>query len=121
MATLKTYPVLPLRTYDKFDVDPMFVIANAFSKLRKVGEGAALQVVIGPAESSFGKKIKKTAEEIRKGEKLSEALKKAKITGTGVFSFIGDFIFSASSSNKDGSEKEKNKRKKKWLMKTWPK
>ena len=68
VAKLKTYPVLPLRTYDKFDVDPMFVIANAFSKLRKVGEGAALQIVFGPAESSYGKKIKKTAEEIRKGK-----------------------------------------------------
>ena len=45
VAKLKTYPVLPLRTYDKFDVDPMFVIANAFSKLRKIGEGAALQIV----------------------------------------------------------------------------
>ena len=59
VVKLKTYPVLPLRTYDKFDVDPMFVLANAFSKLRKVGEGAALQVVIGPAESSYGQKIKK--------------------------------------------------------------
>ena len=59
MVKLKTYPVLPLRTYDKFDVDPMFVLANAFSKLREVGEGAALQVVIGPAESSYGQKIKK--------------------------------------------------------------
>ena len=113
MATLKTYPVLPLRTYDKFDVDPMFVIANAFSKLRKVGEGAALQVVIGPAESSFGKKIKKTAEEIRKGEKLSEALKKAKITGTGVFLSSAILFFSASSSNKDGSEKKKKQEKEK--------
>ena len=70
VAKLKTYPVLPLRTYDKFDVDPMFVIANAFSKLRKIGEGAALQIVFGHAESSYGKKIKKTAEEIRKGKKL---------------------------------------------------
>jgi len=41
LAKLKTYPVLPIRTYDKFDVDPMLVIANAFSKLRKIGEGAS--------------------------------------------------------------------------------
>ena len=111
VAKLKTYPVLPLRTYDKFDVDPMFVIANAFSKLRKIGEGAALQIVFGPADSSYGKKIKKTAEEIRKGKKLFEALKKAKITGTGVFSFIGDFIFSGSSSKKDDPEYEKKQEK----------
>jgi len=112
VAKLKTYPVLPIRTYDKFDVDPMFVIANAFSKLRKIGEGASLQIVIGPADSSYGKKIKKTAEEIRKGKKLFEAMKKAKITGTGIFSFIGDFIFSNSSSKKDDDEKGKEKERK---------
>ena len=111
-AKLKTYPVLPIRTYDKFDVDPMFVIANAFSKLRKIGEGASLQIVIGPADSSYGKKIKKTAEEIRKGKKLFEALKKAGIVGTGIFSFIGDFIFSDSSSKKDNDEKGKEKERK---------
>lgn len=113
VAKLKTYSVLPIRTYDKFDVDPMFVVANAFSKLRKIGEGAALQIVVGSAENSYGKKIKKTAEEIRKGENLSEAMKKAKITGTGVFSFIGDFIFSGSSSKKDDLEYEKKQEKEK--------
>ncbi|KKT20784.1 MAG: hypothetical protein UW04_C0021G0001, partial [Parcubacteria group bacterium GW2011_GWB1_43_8] len=112
LAKLKTYPVLPIRTYDKFDVDPMLVIANAFSKLRKIGEGASLQIVIGAAESSYGKKIKKTAEEIRKGKKLFEAMKKAKIVGTGVLSFIGDFIFSDSSSKKDDDAKGKEKERK---------
>jgi len=111
-AKLKTYPVLPIRTYDKFDVDPMFVIANAFSKLRKIGEGASLQIVIGAAESSYGKKIKKTAEEIRKGKKLFEALKKAGIVGAGIFSFIGDLIFSDFSSKKDDDEKGKEKERK---------
>jgi len=112
VAKLKTYPVLPIRTYDKFDVDPMFVIANAFSKLRKIGEGASLQIVIGPADSSYSKKIKKTAEEIRKGKKLFEAMKKAGIVGTGVFSFIGDLIFPDSSSKKDDDEKGKEKERK---------
>ena len=113
VAKLKTYPVLPIRTYDKFEVDPMFVVANAFSKLRKIGEGAALQIVVGPAESSYDKKIKKTAEEMRKGKKLFEAMKKAKITGTGIFSFIGDLIFSAPSSQKDNLEYEKKQEKEK--------
>ena len=115
VAKLKTYPVLPIRTYDKFDVDPMFVIANAFSKLRKIGEGASLQIVIGPAESSYGNKIKKTAEEIRKGKKLFEAMKKAGIVGTGVFSFIGDLIFPDTSFKKDNPEKEKKEEKEKMV------
>ena len=112
IAKLKTYPVLPIRTYDKFEVDPMFVIANSFSKLRKVGEGASLQIVLGPAENSYGKKIKKTAEEIRKGKKLFEAMKSAKIVGTGILSVIGDFVFSSSSSKKDGEEMGKEKERK---------
>ena len=111
-AKLKTYPVLPIRTYDKFEVDPMLVLSNSFSKLRKIGEGAALQIILGPAESSYGKKIKKTAEEIRKGKKLFEALKSAKITGTGILSVISDFIFPGSSAKKDGEEKGKEKERK---------
>lgn len=112
VAKLKTYSVLPIRIYDKFEVDPMLVLSNSFSKLRKIGEGAALQIILGPAENSYGKKIKKTAEEIRKGEKLFKALKKAKITGTGVLSMISDFIFPDSLAKKDNEEKGKEKERK---------
>ena len=84
VATLKTYPVLPLRTYDKFDVDPMFVVANAFSKLRKIGEGAALQIVL-PGRQFFRQENQKDRRRDKKRGETFRSLEKAKITGTGVF------------------------------------
>ena len=112
VATLKTYPVLPLRTYDKFDVDPMFVLSNSFSKLRKIGEGAALQIILGPAESSYGKKIKKTAEEIRKGEKLSEALKKPKLPERAFFFHRRFYIFRFFAQERQPRKRKKQEKEK---------
>ncbi|RJQ32348.1 hypothetical protein C4572_01350 [Candidatus Parcubacteria bacterium] len=110
IISLKTHYVLPLRTYDKFEVDPLLVIINAFSKLHKMGEGAALQVVLGPADPSYLKKTKKTADELRKGEKLPEALKKAKVTGFDILSVFDDFLFRSSDDHKK-EEDPKNERK----------
>ena len=95
-AEFEASPVLPIKTYDKFDVDPMLVIANSFSKLRKMGEGAALQIIIAPAEDAFNKKIKSVADDIRKGESFSKSVKKHN-SGfvSGVFSALGE-LFSSS-------------------------
>lgn len=109
---LKTYSVFPIRTYDKFEIDPLLVIANSFSKLHKTGEGAAFQIILGQSDISFAKKIKKTAEEVRAGQKLSEALKKAKITGSRLLSFFDDLFF-RSSSKKNDSEADKKIEKQK--------
>lgn len=109
IISLKTHEVLPIRTYDKFDVDPMLVIINVFSKLKKVGEGAALQLVVGKNDDGFNKKIKKTADEMRKGEKLRDAMKKAGVAG-GFFDFLSD-VFSGSSSKNKNKEKPEDERK----------
>ncbi|MBI4114216.1 MAG: type IV secretion system DNA-binding domain-containing protein, partial [Candidatus Niyogibacteria bacterium] len=66
-------PVLPIRTYDKLEADPLEVIANAFSKLKKEGEGAAFQLVIETAERSFSKRLKHTRKAIAEGKSLAEA------------------------------------------------
>jgi len=106
ILNLKTYSVLPIRTYDKFEVDPLLVVINVFSKLKKNGEGAALQVIVNGRDESFGKKIKKTADEMRKGKKFYNALKEAKVIG-GVFSFIDDMFFGSSGKNKKTENEEK--------------
>lgn len=110
VAKLKTHFILPVKTYDKFEIDPMLVVANSFSKLRDIGDGAALQIVLGPLDNSYNKKVKKTVEELKKGHKFSEALKKAGITSGGVFSFLDD-LFLSSSSKKDDPGKEQKMEK----------
>ena len=119
VVKLKTYPVLPLRTYDKFDVDPMFVLANAFFQIAKSGRGGRLCKSLSARQSSYYQKIKKkTAEEIRKGKKTFRSLEKSQNYRNGRFSFIGDLIFSDSSPKKTTRKKKKSGRKKKRSTKT---
>lgn len=68
--TLEKNGVLPIKTYQKLEVDPLEVIATAFSKLRKQGEGAALQIILSPDSSDFGFKIKNAIDRAKKGEKI---------------------------------------------------
>lgn len=73
VATLKENPVLPIRTYEKLDSDPLEVIANAFSKIKAEGEGASLQILINPEAEDFSKKVKSAAQSMRKGESLKKS------------------------------------------------
>lgn len=62
--------LLTIKTYDAFDQDPLEVIAGAFAKLRKDGEGCALQVIMRPAHPDTMKQFTKALDQIKKGEKL---------------------------------------------------
>ncbi|MEI6581000.1 MAG: TraM recognition domain-containing protein [bacterium] len=52
-ADLSERGVLPIKTYDNIEHDPMNMILNVFSKLKTEGEGAAIQFVIAPAGNKF--------------------------------------------------------------------
>ncbi|MDE2037982.1 MAG: type IV secretory system conjugative DNA transfer family protein [Patescibacteria group bacterium] len=76
-ARLSRHPLYPLASYEEFDVDPLNSILNSFSKLATVGEGAALQLVVGRREDAYAKACAKAIEKIRKGEKVKDALEEA--------------------------------------------
>jgi hypothetical protein len=65
-------PVYPIKTYQNLESDPLEIIASAFSKLKKEGEGAALQIVIAPDKKGLAEKIKQSVEKLKRGEKLEE-------------------------------------------------
>jgi hypothetical protein len=76
-------PIFPIKTYDKFDLDPLNVILNSLSKIDAQGEGAAIQLIISPEESEeLVKKYKTALEDIRKGKSAKEAIK-VPYTGVG--------------------------------------
>ncbi len=74
-ARLKEDPILPLKTYEEFDHDPLNVMINVFSKLADKGEGASFQMVIRPVGDRYTKRYLKVAEKMEKGKALKEALK----------------------------------------------
>ncbi len=105
-ASLEKNALYPLLSYQEFDVDPLNVILNSFSKIDQAGEGAAIQLLIGAREDDYAQKGTKAIEEIRKGEKVSDALSamNASVAGQvakGVFSIF---------KSQEAVEKEKEKK-----------
>ncbi len=74
-ASLSASPAYPLKTFDSFGSDPLNVILNGFSKIPKVGAGAALQIVFKPVGDIYTKKYEHALKEIEKGKKPKEVLR----------------------------------------------
>lgn len=71
-ATSQGTDLMTLKTYDQFEIDPLDVILNVFSKLKRVGEGASIQLMIRPVGDTFIKSYSKILDRLRKGEKFSD-------------------------------------------------
>ena len=101
IVKLKRNAVLPIKTYDKFESDPIQVIINAFSKLRKEGEGAAFQLIISPEGGGLAGKAKRVALKMKEGKSFSEAAGSGKNLALSFIEEIGKMIFG-------GEEKKDN-------------
>lgn len=80
-AFLKTKEdsILPIRTYQKLETDPLGAIANSLSKLEREGEGAAFQIIIRPSHhTEVRTRAQKIAKEMQSGFNFQEALKRVK-------------------------------------------
>ena len=71
--TLKKSYILPLKTYETLEVDPLNAIANALSKLDTQSEGAAIQLVLKPVHHSWRLAGRKVAHEMQQGKQLKDA------------------------------------------------
>lgn len=71
--------ILPFKTYQSLQTDPLSEIATALSKLEKESEGAAIQILMRPSHRtemrSFAQKV---AREMQGGLSFKEAIVKAK-------------------------------------------
>ena len=65
--------VLPIKTYDHFETDPLAVLIGAFTKLKREGEGLALQIMLRPAGDVFLKRVGKVLEALKRGLSLKKA------------------------------------------------
>ncbi|MBI4118118.1 MAG: ATP-binding protein [Parcubacteria group bacterium] len=101
VGALKREAILPLKTYDAFDYDPLNIILNTFAKLAKEGEGAAIQFVFDASPNSLVTSYRKTLEEVEKGKSLKDAFSAS--FGREFTKVFGEFM-----SGKSGEEKEKH-------------
>jgi len=63
--------LLPLRTYREAEADTFAPILSTLSKLKEMGDGAAIQLVVTPAFKESRNQIMHGLERIKNGEKLS--------------------------------------------------
>ncbi|MCH7883400.1 DUF853 family protein [Patescibacteria group bacterium] len=99
-ATLAENPALPIRTYHRLDADPLEVVANAFSKLKKQGEGAALQIIVSRAPPDFRANLKEILKSLRQGKDL----KKPKKGWGGVIAEASSFLITGKGETKKAPE-----------------
>lgn len=72
-------PILPIKTYQKFESDPLGGILTAMSQFEAEGEGASMQILIRPTHQSDKKSLAtKVAREIQSGYPFREALQRAR-------------------------------------------
>lgn len=74
-AHLREHPILPIRTYESFQHDPMNIMLSAFAKLAKHGEGAAIQIIVGNEDDRYNKHYRKMVSAMHKGKSFKKALK----------------------------------------------
>jgi hypothetical protein len=78
---LSAHKALPLKTYRTLDGDPLNSISNALSKLDTKNEGAAIQLLLTPADGHWRKEGMKIAQYMQDGHRLQAA--KSKVTFSG--------------------------------------
>jgi hypothetical protein len=77
-VTLKNNSILPIKTYQKLESDPLGGILTSMSKLEHQGEGAAIQLLIRPSHQDNQKNYaQKVAQEMQRGHRLKDALWRA--------------------------------------------
>jgi hypothetical protein len=72
-ATFTERAVLPIKTYEDIEHDPMNTILNVFSKLKTEGEGAAIQFVIAPAGNKFIDQFHIILDDVKSGTSVKHA------------------------------------------------
>lgn len=103
----KRNKIFPLKTYDAFDYDPLNILLSAFSKLKKNGEGVAMQIIFSPSDDSYYKKYKYALDKIQKGTSVGKAINIPESIAGGVFKEIKDvFISGSKKSPQVGGDKD---------------
>lgn len=72
-AKFAEHDIFPIKTYDSFDHDPMNVILSAFSKLKAIGEGAAIQFVLCPEDDALMHRFHLILEDVKAGYSVATA------------------------------------------------
>jgi len=74
--------ILPIKTYQQLESDPLGTLASALSKIEAKGEGAAVQLLIRPAKSGWQKFAIQVAKRISEGKNFGQAVGASELSKT---------------------------------------
>jgi len=102
-ASLVNTAILPIKNYKDFQVDPLSSITSTLTKLKKEGEGAAIQILFRPSKRSIKKQALEAVQSIQSGKEFNTAISQAKKSG--FVSDIGKAFGSSPKSPEDALNK----------------
>jgi hypothetical protein len=101
-ATLAHHEVYPIKLYDALDHDPLNIMLNILTKLKKVGEGASIQFTICPEDDEIIHKFHQVLSDVKDGMSVRTASSLTRQIGKEFSSMAKEMIF--------GKSKEKEKK-----------
>ena len=108
-ANLAKNEIYPIKMYDALDYDPLNIILNVFSKMKKDGEGASIQFTICPQDDDIIKKFHIIRDDLKSGMSVQDAGNITRQFGKEFGKLAKGLIFGASSLE-NSNEKNINER-----------
>src|SRR3989338_386634 len=113
---MEDYYIFRLKTFRKMGSDPLDAVTNSLSKLGD-GDGAAIQIIVRSAKSSWRQVGLKVVKEMQKGKTMNQAVKSVGAVsmlgrvGSSFFNVAKDFAI-AGTSGKTKEQKERGQQNK---------
>ena len=95
-ATLAHHEVYPIKLYDAIDHDPLNIILNVFTKLKKSGEGASIQFTICPEDDDIIRKFHIILGDVKEGMSVRTASSMTRQFTKGLGSIAKELVFGQS-------------------------
>lgn len=106
-ATLAHHEVYPIKLYSAIDHDPLNIILNVLTKLKKTGEGAAIQFSICPEDEDIIRQFHIILNDVKGGMSVRTASSMTRQITKEFKSLASQLIFGASSEKKDKKVNDK--------------
>jgi hypothetical protein len=97
-ATLEHHEVYPIKMYDSIDHDPLNIILNVFTKLKKHGEGASIQFTICPEDEDIIRRFHIIHADVKSGMSVRTASSMTRQVAKEFKSLASELLFGSSKS-----------------------
>ncbi len=104
-AKLSNREIYPIKMYDSLDHDPLNIILNVFSKMKKEGEGASIQFTVCPEDDDIIKKFHLIQNDLKEGMSVQDAGNITRQVGNEFGKIAKGLIFGTSEASQEKEKK----------------